>query len=292
MPYTNEHAAKTNALDKEEGIGKSSSTGIEYKTFKFNIEKIEETKSKSDEMGLIKGYASTFGNIDLGDDVVQRGAFLKSIEKYQKEGDKIPICFQHSLMDIVGGCDPARMREDEKGLYIEGEIYKKTLKGCDVYELAKQKVLNKMSIGYSVDACDYDEEIENGKSRNIRLLKEVSLYEISMVSHPMNQQARISDVKTEKNDISISKDEIIQIISDRSVSLNDKKSSLCKILRKNVLSWKAAEFIMSFIFKDNKKTELYENAKSIFNDILTQQKNNGLNDTLNKAKKEFEMIIK
>jgi HK97 family phage prohead protease len=266
---------------------------MEYKTFRFNIEKIEE-KSSSDKCGLIKGYASTFGNVDLGDDMVERGAFLKTIDKYQKEGDKIPMCFQHSLMHIIGGFDPSKMREDDKGLHVEGEICKKTSMGADVYELAKQGILNKMSIGYMVNNADYDSDYADGKT--IRRLKDISLYEISMVAHPMDPLARVNDVKSEKVNETVSVDQFISIISNREMPLNEKKSLVSQILRKNVLSRNAADYIMSFIFKESKKLHEKEvitpEASDILSQILGKYKQSNYDNQISLVVKELKSIIK
>jgi HK97 family phage prohead protease len=171
---------------------------IEYKTFKFNLSAVEETKAASGRFGIIKGYASTFGNVDRGNDVMVKGAFVKSIDWYRQEGKLIPMCYQHSMMHPIGGFNPAKMYEDEKGLWVEGEINLDTDKGPEAYALAKQGVLTDMSIGFTCQ--DYElssksgEESDNGSI--VRKIKEVMLWEVSPVVVPMNPQAKITDVKS------------------------------------------------------------------------------------------------
>jgi hypothetical protein len=263
---------------------------IEYKAFKFNFESMEEKGTDGNNVGILKGYASTFGNIDLGDDLVEHGAFLKTIDRCQKGGDKIPMCFQHSIMHIIGGFDPAKMYEDDKGLHVEGEIYKKTSMGSDVYELAKRGVLNKMSIGFTVSDANYD--AEDGKT--IRKLKDINLYEISMVSHPMNPHARITDIKADKNEECISINEFIGIISNRDISLNEKKSLVSQILRKNILSRNAADYIVSFIFKEKQqnKNESKSNGLKMISDLLAEIELKNKTKSLSSTIKEIQAILK
>jgi len=238
--------------DFEEAKGKSMNS-CEYKNFAFKITSFEEKKKADDCIGYIKGYASTFGNIDRGDDVVERGAFVKTIDEFRRSGKVIPMCFQHSQMDIIGGFDPAKMYEDEKGLHVEGEIYTKIGRGADVYELAKHNVISDMSIGYGVVDQEFGNDTDNG--RTIRKLKEVKLYEISMVATPMNPQARITDVKAEKDEDSVSLGELKGLIEKSSLDEKEIKYLLTKILRKNPLSKKAAQYIVAKLYNEEIKAE-------------------------------------
>jgi HK97 family phage prohead protease len=278
-------------IEFAEASEKSMNDEIEYKTFNFNFETIDENKANhNDSLGIIKGYASTFDVIDYGDDVVEHGAFLKTIDRCQKEGDKIPMCFQHSIMHIIGGFDPAKMYEDDKGLHVEGEIYKKTSMGADVYELAKRGVLNKMSFGFTTNDVGY----ENGDGKTIRKLKDINLYEISMVSHPMNPHARITDIKADKAEECISINEFIGIISNRDISLNEKKSLVSQILRKNILSRNAADYIVSFIFKEKQqnKNESKSNELKMISDLLAEIESKNKTKSLTSTIKEIQAILK
>ena len=81
------------------------------------------------------------------------------------------------------------MREDEKGLYIRGKI-SDTQKGRDIQTLLKDGVLTEMSIGYDAVAFDFDNE------QGVRHLKEIRLWEVSIVTWAMNEEARIDEVKS------------------------------------------------------------------------------------------------
>ncbi len=161
----------------------------EYKTFEFNLTETKEIEDENGQkFGIIKGYASTFDNIDRGDDRILRGAFGDSLALYKVKNRLIKMHFQHYRDDVIGGFNPEKMFEDAKGLFVEGAINLEVQRGREVYALAKQGVLTDFSIGFSVD----DFSIENG----IRELKKLTLWEISVVGEPMNTDAIITEVKT------------------------------------------------------------------------------------------------
>ncbi|MBD5129801.1 MAG: HK97 family phage prohead protease [Ruminococcaceae bacterium] len=151
----------------------------EIKSFKFELESADEAT------GEFSGYAAVFGNVDAGGDIIERGAFAKTIVD---DFDRIKILSQHDNCDLPIG-KPIELREDSKGLYIRGKI-SDTQKGRDIQTLLKDGVLTEMSIGY--DAVDLDFDGEQG----IRHLKEIKLWEISIVTWAMNDQAKIDEVKS------------------------------------------------------------------------------------------------
>ncbi len=158
----------------------------EIKSFKFELESADETT------GEFSGYAAVFGNVDAGGDVIERGAFAKTIVD---DFDRIKILSLHDNYDLPIG-KPIELREDGKGLYIRGKI-SDTQKGRDIQTLLKDGVLTEMSIGYDAVAFDYDSE------SNIRHLKEIKLWEISIVTWAMNDQAKIDEVKSLVESLSI-----------------------------------------------------------------------------------------
>ncbi len=143
--------------------------------------------------GMFEGYASVFGNKDLGNDVVQAGAFRKSLRA--KGPKKIKMLFQHDTKEPIGVY--TKIREDGQGLYVQGQLAMNTQKGREVYELMKMGAIDGLSVGYRVDAKGYSYD-ERGKKR---MLKEVDLMEISAVTFPMNPKARVSAVKGEDRSI-------------------------------------------------------------------------------------------
>ena len=150
----------------------------EYKAFRFELESATEN-------GEFSGYAAVFGNLDSGSDIIEKGAFSKTI---REDFDRIKILSNHDNYDLPIG-KPLELREDEKGLFIRGKI-SDTQKGRDIQTLLKDGVLTEMSIGY--DAIDFDYDGTTG----IRHLKEVKLWEVSIVTWAMNDQATIDEVKS------------------------------------------------------------------------------------------------
>lgn len=157
--------------------GKAPATR-EYKSFKFELE-------SADESGEFSGYAAVFGNKDSGGDIIEKGAFSKTI---REDFGRIKILSQHTDCELPIG-KPLELREDDKGLFIRGKI-SDTAKGRDIQTLMKDGVLNELSIGYDVVEFDYDSE------QGVRRLKEIKLWEVSIVTWAMNDQAKIDEVKS------------------------------------------------------------------------------------------------
>ena len=151
--------------------------------FKAEIKMDAEDEDK----GVFVGYGSYFGNKDQGNDVVQSGAFAKSIAKERSKG--IKMLYNHKQDEPIGVYK--EINEDSKGLRVKGMLALGTQRGKEVYELMKMGAIDGLSIGYKVDQKGYDYE-DNGKKR---ILKEVDLMEISAVTFPMNQRAKVRYVK-------------------------------------------------------------------------------------------------
>lgn len=152
------------------------------------IHKSFEVEIKADtNKRTIEAYASTFGNKDLGGDVVQKGAFAKTIQERFDQGRKngIKVLWQHNMHMPIGL--PIHMEEDSKGLLTVSKI-SNTDWGNRALELAKDRVVDKTSIGYDVIKDDYSTD-------GARLLQELKLYEYSLVTFPMNEAADVLGVK-------------------------------------------------------------------------------------------------
>lgn len=142
-----------------------------------------ELKSFGDS-GSFDGYAAIFGNVDLGGDVIERGAF-KDIVKGRN--GKVKILNQHNMRDPIGVAD---VKEDDTGLRFEGQLILESASARSAYALMKGGALDGMSIGYDV--------LEGGAKilqSGIRQLKALKLWEISPVTFGMNQMAGIDSVK-------------------------------------------------------------------------------------------------
>ena len=149
----------------------------------------EISTEETEEEGTFEGYGSVFNNTDLGNDVIKNGAFIKSL---RKRGYKsVKLLYQHKSDMPIGVFDS--IKEDDHGLYVKGRLALKTQAGRDAYELLKMGALDGLSIGFRAnpDQVSYDK-----RSRK-RIIKEVDLMEISLVTFPMNPKATVNQVKGE-----------------------------------------------------------------------------------------------
>jgi HK97 family phage prohead protease len=158
---------------------------VERKALKFEIK-------KDDIAGRVfSGYASTF-DVDLGGDIITQGAFKKTIEGRQQA---VKILWQHN--EPIG--KSMRLYEDSIGLFVEGKVSKTRL-GDEALELMRDRVVDQMSIGFSIPAGK-SEMSEEG----LRIIREVKLYEFSPVTFPMNENAIITSVKNMKDALALGK---------------------------------------------------------------------------------------
>lgn len=145
-------------------------------------------KSVSDS-GEFEGYGSVFGVKDSYSDIVVPGAFAKTLARWQEKGRLPALLWQHNMNEPIGVY--TEMREDDTGLYLKGRLL------IDADPLAKRAhahmkagSLSGLSIGYVLDDYEYD------KDKGAFMLKEIDLWEVSLVTFPANDEARISDVKS------------------------------------------------------------------------------------------------
>lgn len=137
-----------------------------------------------------EGYASTFGNIDLGDDVVMPGAFKDTIDELKAKGGFLPVLWQHNHDHPLGIF--FEMNEDEKGLFVKGRMPKDdTFVSGRVIPQMKVGSINQMSIGYSCWGEGSFSVVDG-----IRQLHKVQLWEASLVTLPMNPEAVVTGMKT------------------------------------------------------------------------------------------------
>lgn len=159
--------------------------------FKFETKEFEEKTINGLKIGVIKGWASTYNNIDKTLDIVQEGAFAETIEV--QKGTTLKMLKNHKREDILGGFPINLMKDAKEGLFVVGHINLEVNKGRETYALAKQGVINKMSIGFRIKNYDKDTDFIDG----IRILKKVELREISIVyGTPANDKATITQVKS------------------------------------------------------------------------------------------------
>jgi HK97 family phage prohead protease len=135
------------------------------------------------EDGLFSGYGSVFGVIDSYKEVVAPGAFAESLSQRTPA-----LLWQHRSGEPIGVY--SALREDQTGLYVEGKLALKTARGAEAYELLKMGAISGLSIGFVTRDDSYD------RVTGIRTLKKVDLWEVSLVTFPANDAARVSGVKS------------------------------------------------------------------------------------------------
>ncbi|MCP4306478.1 MAG: HK97 family phage prohead protease [bacterium] len=159
-----------------------------------------ETKfSKEDPEGTFSGYAAAFGNVDSHGDVIERGAFRKTLQEWEaRKGKYPPMLLQHG--GFFGPVDDelpigqwTSMEENAKGLRVGGRLFAlQTDRGALLYEGLKAGELDGISVGYR--ARKFTNGTKVGEPR--RTLHEIELVEASIVTFPANDRARIASVKS------------------------------------------------------------------------------------------------
>lgn len=151
---------------------------MKFKDVKLEIKEMGET-------GSFTGFASVYGNKDFGGDVVEAGAFTKSLTD---KGGEVPILWQHDMTEPIG---MGKLTDSASGLVIKGDLaIESSPVAVKAYGLMKRGILKGLSIGY--DAVR--DEVKSG----VRYLREIKLWEVSIVTFPMNELATIQTVKMEE----------------------------------------------------------------------------------------------
>lgn len=134
-----------------------------------------------------EGHGSVFNNEDLGGDVVLKGAFARSLAQHRKANSSPPMFWMHDPMRVPGKW--LELSEDDRGLRVKGVLANTPL-GDEIHELLTMDAVRGLSIGYRTIEQDWDDD---GR----RLLKEVELWEVSVVSLPMNPLAQVAHAKSQ-----------------------------------------------------------------------------------------------
>lgn len=133
------------------------------------------------------GHGSIFGNEDLGGDVVVPGAFKRSLAQHRKAKNWPQMFWMHDPSRVPGKW--LSMSEDDDGLKVKGTLAETPL-GDEIHTLLEMDAVRGLSIGYRTVDQDYDDD-------GVRLIKEVDLWEVSIVSLPMNPLAQVAHVKSQ-----------------------------------------------------------------------------------------------
>lgn len=159
---------------------------------------IIEIKVSDDGAMTFSGYGAVFGNVDSWGDVVSKGAFVATIKEAKATGKWPAMLVSHNGQSMPVGVY-TEMKEDDRGLWVEGKLAN-TERGREIYELMKMQprpAISGLSIGYI--AKDYTLHQRTKSEEPRRTLKAVDLLEVSFVTWPANDEARVVSVKSDFN---------------------------------------------------------------------------------------------
>lgn len=133
------------------------------------------------EQGSFEGMLSPYGNVDSGRDLVEPGAYAKTLKD---AGNTRPLLWQHKPEEPIGDLT---LEDRPDGLWAKGQLLMALPEAQKAYLLIKNRIVKGLSIGY--------ESIKDSVEAGVRHLKEIKLYEGSIVTFPMNEMALITNVK-------------------------------------------------------------------------------------------------
>lgn len=226
------------------------------KIFALDIKTLES----SDDNRTFSGYGSTFGNTDRVGDIVEAGAFSKSLDEHKGNGSMPSLLLHHDLNRPIGVW--SEMREDAKGLYVEGKLTRGVRDADEAYALLKDGALHSMSIGYRVKREEYD------RKTGINHLHEIALHEVSLVTIPANAEAVIGAVKNADGMPDVR--EIERILRDAGFSRRESKAFISEGL----------QGLMGEPVEDNTTPIAAETAVKEAQEVIAQERKNAIDELL------------
>lgn len=155
---------------------------ILHKSIELNLKSL-------DERGRFSGYGSVFNVVDKGGDIVAPGAFGESLTSWQKSGRTVPVLWQHDPGQPIGAWED--LKEDDHGLLGDASLWLDEAPYARLAHKGMQtKTITGLSIGYRVKKYSVNPDTK------IYTLEKLDLVEISVVTNPMNDDARVESVKS------------------------------------------------------------------------------------------------
>lgn len=152
----------------------------------FDIE-LKFAGDDAEAAGRIDGYGAVFNLMDNGGDIIMPGAFKATLADWKRRKSMPPMLWQHKQSDPIGCW--TELEEDEKGLKSGGNLIMEVPQAGIARALIKGGAVKGMSIGYITRDADID------RKTGVRFIKKLDLYEISLVTIPMNPAAGVTSVK-------------------------------------------------------------------------------------------------
>lgn len=201
-----------------------------------------DLKADDDQKGVIEGYGAVFGNIDRGRDIIAAGAFQKSLKARRPA-----LLWQHDRSRPIGVWD--EVVEDAHGLKMKGRLLLQG-KGLEAYELLKIGAMNGLSIGFQTKKDQWD------RIKEVRTILEADLFEVSLVTFPMNEKARIRRVKS-ADDIETIRD-LEKTLRDAGMSKEQARKAASRFVSKGDIERRDAAEMLAKL-----KADFLRNIKSM-----------------------------
>lgn len=166
---------------------------IERRSFGLIEVKLDDATDE----GTFSGYGAIFGNTDSYGDVIKHGAFSKTLKEWKSRGKLPPMLLQHGGFFNADDMLPVgvwtSMEENSRGLKVEGKLFAlNTERGQYIHEGLKSGVLDGLSIGFMVREAQYGTKPDDPA----RTLTDIELWELSIVTFPANDKARVGAAKS------------------------------------------------------------------------------------------------
>jgi HK97 family phage prohead protease len=189
--------------------------GRETRSFMLDIRAVGDD-------GAIEGYGSVFGVEDSYADIVAPGAFKVSLAQHQAESTMPAMLWQHDSNEPIGVWNS--IVEDQRGLLTKGQLALAVPRGAQAHSLLKMKAINGLSIGFMTKGYTIDPKT------GVRTVTEVDLWEVSLVTFPANEKARVTNVKAAALAIEAPKD-AERILRDAGFSREDATTLVSRIMQ-------------------------------------------------------------
>lgn len=173
--------------------------------FRFEVKSLQED-------GTFEGMLSVYNVVDLGGDLIEPGAFTKTISD---NGGTVPMLWQHDTTQPIG---TLQLKETSEGIAVKGKLILTIQRAREAYDLLKENVIRGLSIGYS--------KVKHEMVKGVRHLKEIKLYEGSIVTFPMLPLAQITSVKADQKADFLTELELAQTYAMRHMMIE----SICRSL--------------------------------------------------------------
>ena len=169
----------------------NNNNDLEYKIHRILF---KQTGSVDDGLMEVSALANETDKADYDNDIIIADAFKESIKRFKKDQKRdppflMPLLYSHVPWNVLGRITD--LRESDRGLEMKGVISTLTSLGGDISQLIKDKNINGISIGFSIDSAEDVELRKDRKGEYYRIIKNLTLREISIVAMPCNPASRI-----------------------------------------------------------------------------------------------------